>query len=181
MTVRAVFFDVDDTLVNRSGALGDCLHYLWRVAREYWSQLGPASRECPSEDAFVLTYRNASEKYLEAGATFGLVLDELGLADARFGDQLGAEYRAFIDSRTSLFPDAISVLTDLRAGHVVGLMSNAPTQSQRQKIAHFESEFARRIRGDLIRSWLRQARPTHFRVCRILCRCRCSRVGVHRR
>ncbi|MDZ7727829.1 MAG: HAD family hydrolase [Dehalococcoidia bacterium] len=146
MTVSAVFFDMDDTLLDgftameaswtlvcgeASPALGvDPEHLrkaIRREAMEFWKDEAKMEHwRIRLDDARTEIIRRA--------------LEAEGLDEAR-ADRMSHDYAAAHRENLLLFDDAIETLERLRdSGRRVGLLTNGPATMQRDKITRFELE-----------------------------------------
>ena len=147
MLPRAVFFDMDDTLLNTSGGVDAS----WgAVCEEFSPALGcdPATlratikaemqRFWSDEAAVEREWRTRLE---EARVhVVGLALTREGL-DVERAPNLSRRYWEENSSRMRLFDDAIETLTSLReGGFQIGLITNGPASMQRWKIGQFALE-----------------------------------------
>lgn len=143
--IRAVYFDLDDTL---------CAY--WAASRKGLRQaFEDAKLECGVEKA-VETWRRVFscfapeiktdhwyEKYLESGEPtrtehMRRVLRELNCENEGLAKKLSAAYAEHRDSSLALFPEATEVLDFLRShpkSLKLGLITNGPADVQRQEIA----------------------------------------------
>lgn len=143
---RAVFFDMDDTLLDTSGGLEEA----WELAcREFapelgcdWQQIREGIRREANEfwrdESLVGHWRvrlvEARLHIIElALRAEGLDVALAPLINERYGEEVG--------SRIRLFDDAIETLEALRGeGYRLALLTNGPTEMQRGKIARFDLE-----------------------------------------
>ena len=147
MLPRAVFFDMDDTLLNTSGGVDAS----WgAVCEEFSPALGcdPATlratikaemqRFWSDEAAVEREWRTRLE---EARVhVIGLALTREGLDEER-APNLSRRSWEETSSRMRLFDDAIETLTSLReGGFQIGLITNGPASMQRWKIGQFALE-----------------------------------------
>jgi putative hydrolase of the HAD superfamily len=127
--LKAVFFDIDDTLSNRSMALRECVSEL----------TGLIKQTCPlvsfSYDEFFGAYRRYSGLHPTRQETLKRVFDHLGVSDEKLRETLSAVYIQRMDERPRLFDNTIEVLTALKRDYILGVISNAPSESQRAKMA----------------------------------------------
>lgn len=147
MIPRAVFFDMDDTLLNTSGGV----EAAWEVVcREFspalgceWDALRVAVREEMktfwSDEAVV--EREWRTRLVEAREhVIGLALTAKGL-DSSLAPRISTRYWEENSSRMRLFDDALETLTLLRdSGFSIGLITNGPAAMQRWKIGQFGLE-----------------------------------------
>ncbi len=144
MLPRAVFFDMDDTLLNTSGGVDAS----WEaVCQEFSPALGCESavlratikaemqRFWSDEAAVEREWRTRLE---EARVhVIGIALANHGL-DLERAPHLSRRYWEENSSRMRLFDDALETLTSLReAGFRLGLITNGPASMQRWKIGQF--------------------------------------------
>lgn len=147
MLPRAVFFDMDDTLLNTSGGVDAS----WgAVCEEFSPALGcdpvtlratikaEMQRFWSDEAAVEREWRTRLE---EARVhVIGLALTREGL-DVERAPNLSRRYWEENSSRMRLFDDAIETLTSLReGGFQIGLITNGPASMQRWKIGQFALE-----------------------------------------
>jgi putative hydrolase of the HAD superfamily len=125
--IRAIFFDVDDTLCNRSAVKGIALGRAWDRLVAARGGGGDFARFCDA-------YEVRSRSYLPRLRSFELVLDDLGLADEGLAAELEAAYSDTIRADLRLFDDTHDVLAALRRRFTLGVISNAPAASQREKL-----------------------------------------------
>jgi putative hydrolase of the HAD superfamily len=139
--VRALLFDLDDTLLDYSGGVDDSwaeacttcclprgielerlLPTLARSRRWFWDDPVRHRRErVDMLRAWTLIVAHA--------------LDELGVADAALAESTAVEFATRRRERMRLFPDALACLEAFRAsGMPLGLVTNGDARQQRDKI-----------------------------------------------
>jgi putative hydrolase of the HAD superfamily len=142
--MEVVLFDLDDTLLDYSGAVADC----WRAAcaavagaagvdvdglvaavevsrRWFWADAGRHARE--------RVHMVAAWGKIAAAALVAVGRPSAGLAA-----DLAADFAARRAAAMALFPDALPCLTALRArGTRLGLVTNGDAGLQRDKLARF--------------------------------------------
>lgn len=140
--VRAIFFDLDDTLCG-----------YWEASRQ---ALGQAFAECgpldrtPEEmvQAWARAFRQFSptlkqsgwyETYLKFGEPtrteqMRLTLCEIGIEDEDLARRLSETYAKRRDENLRLFPEVLEVLDTLHGALPLGLITNGPADIQRQEI-----------------------------------------------
>ena len=144
--VRAIYFDLDDTLCGYWDACKQGL-------RETFAAV-PVPGTTPEEagDAWARAFREFCpnlrdlgfyEKYLIEGAHTRIeqmrrTLALLGVNDASLALKLSDTYLARRHDALSLFPDARHVLETLRARYPLGLITNGPADIQREEIRVLE-------------------------------------------
>lgn len=141
--VRAVFFDLDDTLCGYWDACKIGLRETFEIhcpeghtAESLVRHWAAAFREfCPNLREFGLY-----DPYLKSGEItrteqMRRTLARLGIEDAEHAARLSQCYMERRDANLALFPDALDVLNRLReAGYRLGLITNGPADIQRQEI-----------------------------------------------
>ena len=143
---RAIFFDMDDTILDTSGGLEEA----WEIAcRDVapalgcdWSRLRTAIRreamEFWKDEAAVGHWRVRLVEAREHVVKLALKAEgmDVGLAP-RINDVYGEE----VGGRIKLFDDAIATIEHCRAeGYRLALLTNGPADMQRGKIARFDLE-----------------------------------------
>ncbi|MFN3286620.1 MAG: HAD family hydrolase [bacterium] len=139
MRPQAVFFDLDDTLVDETGLMSDCVRRVAEELQEVYPFLPP--------DLVVRTYLEASLELwkrvtpAQPGVTIPLMrrwtweeaLRRLGFRGPV--EPFLERYTALRDGQVRTFPDAKPVLLELRRrGYRTGLITNGETALQRWKL-----------------------------------------------
>jgi phosphoserine phosphatase len=143
--IRAIFFDLDDTLVDDTVSLEQCAEQAARelapdrgaspadladayvdAAINFWTQLGPGSPKPTSGAIRPMMWRHAL-------ARFGVNDDDLAQRLARRFDELRVE-------RVEFFPDALPVLNALHGRYRMAIITNGFAETHEQKIARLELE-----------------------------------------
>jgi putative hydrolase of the HAD superfamily len=144
---RAVFFDLDDTLLDTSGGVDAS----WQAtAAEFAPQLG-----CEAEPLRAAIRKQLMEFWSNESAVekewrtrlhearrhnVDLALRGEGL-DPGMAEEISQAYWIQQHSRMQLFADALETLESLGgAGFQLGLITNGPSDMQREKIARFKLE-----------------------------------------
>jgi putative hydrolase of the HAD superfamily len=128
--IRAVFFDVDATLVDFDASALAALRELFGAAADYeaWLQLSAVHypRYTSGELDFTAMREARMAEYLRVGRPFEA--ETVRLAEQRRMDLLDASY--------ALFDDVMDCLDQLRAdGFLLGLITNNDPEYQRRKLA----------------------------------------------
>lgn len=121
--VSAVAFDLDDTLLEQKSWMVDKLLLTWEAHRP----------RLPDRERFL----REAWRIFEEGNRARLIdaLCEVFGLDARLRDQLIATYRQTRPAQAVLYPDVLPTLLQLkRRGYALGLISDNPPASQRQKL-----------------------------------------------
>lgn len=141
-SVRAVFFDLDDTLCAYWRAAADALRATFeRIRPEGLSVDDMVSHWARAFRKFSKTIKasNWYEGYLKSGdATrleqMRLTLLEAGVDDPTMAKQLSETYFVERDRALHLFPEAGAVIDKLSARFPLGLITNGPADIQNQEI-----------------------------------------------
>jgi 2-haloalkanoic acid dehalogenase type II len=140
--VRAIYFDLDDTLCGYWDASKAALN-------ETFSTLLPDMAVEDSLRAWAVTFRDFCpqlrqlgllEPYKKRGEVtrtelMRRMLKHLDRFDETLAEQLSESYMALRDRNLKLFPDALQVLDTLKPHYPLGLITNGPADIQRQEIA----------------------------------------------
>lgn len=138
LAVEAVFFDIDDTLVDdaaatRAGAMG--------LFDRYRDRLGGCDERLMQRWITLLDHH--FERYLRGETSFigqrrARIRDLFGLTPDQMPDTevdaIHAVYREFYDGAWRLFPDAVETL-DALDSYRLGVISNGTSAQQRRKLA----------------------------------------------
>jgi putative hydrolase of the HAD superfamily len=138
--LKAIFFDLDDTLLVTDAAHREAVA----------ASCAEAARRCPAVDAACL-----EAVYLQVGREMWLsfdlprmqesaveirrtlwaaALDRVGVTDEWLTDALAAHHTEERRARYRLFPDALATLQRLHRRYHLGLITNGLTEIQREKI-----------------------------------------------
>jgi putative hydrolase of the HAD superfamily len=143
MPIRAIFFDLDDTLLDdtisseRSAALvaselagdrgvspeGLAVAYM-AAAMDFWEHLEPRSRKPQSGAIRPMLWRAALEKH--------------GIQDPDLAQRLAARYDAVRIERVELFPETLPVLHQLHGRYKMAIITNGFAETHDAKIARLE-------------------------------------------
>lgn len=140
--VRAVFFDLDDTLCGYWQASREAL-------RQAFEQHGPDSHTTEEMvQAWARAFRKFSPTikasgwyptYLQRGEPtrteqMRKTLAEVGHEDEARARRLSETYARERDARLALFPESMAALEALHGSYPLGLITNGPADIQRQEI-----------------------------------------------
>ncbi|HEV2037147.1 MAG TPA: HAD-IA family hydrolase, partial [Candidatus Eremiobacteraceae bacterium] len=143
MPIRAIFFDLDDTLLDdtisseRSAALvaaelaGDrgispdqlAVAYM-EAAMGFWEQLSPGAPKPPAGAIRPTLWRAALGRY--------------GIDDPDLAKRLAARYDAVRIERVELFPETLPVLHALHGRYKMAIITNGFAETHEAKIARLE-------------------------------------------
>ncbi len=140
---RAIFFDLDDTLLDTSRGVEEA----WTIAATAFA----AALGCEPEPLRKAIRREGMEFWKDEAAVGHWRLDLEGARalvvrnalvaeglDPAYAERLAVRYREEVTPRMRLFDDALETLDWLRAtGYRVGLITNGPRELQRGKIDRF--------------------------------------------
>lgn len=139
--IRAIYFDLDDTL---------CAY--WDASkRALWQTLEEAGLPVPTEVAFEAwrsifpTFSREIKtprwykRYLKTGEPtrtehMRRALEKLGIQDKALAGRLSFRYAELRSRYLSLYPDVIPVLTELKRIYWLGMITNGPADVQREEI-----------------------------------------------
>jgi 2-haloalkanoic acid dehalogenase type II len=137
--ISAIFFDLDDTLVDDTVSLEQCAEQAARelaydrgvdayvdAAVDFWTHLVPGSPKPASGAIRPMMWRAALLR-------FGIDDEALAQRLARRFDELRVE-------RVEFFPDALPVLQQLRGRYRMAIITNGFAETHEQKIARLELE-----------------------------------------
>lgn len=146
--VRAVYFDLDDTLC----AYWDASKVGLREAFEAHPIEGQTSEDMVRHWAsafreFAPTLKQTGwyEGYLKSGAPtrheqMRLTLMRIGVDDPTHAMSLSEAYMSARDKALALFPDALDLLEYLKPKYPLGLITNGPADIQRQEVETLKLE-----------------------------------------
>ena len=127
MDVKAVVFDLDDTLLDRRASFE-------RFIRNQWERFGPALHAIGQEQYVQAAIRFDGDGYAPRRELFARVMSECQLP-LDMGETLLSDYRAGFPTACVLFPDAARILASLRAsGLTLGLITNGSVRMQSRKL-----------------------------------------------
>jgi putative hydrolase of the HAD superfamily len=143
--IRAIFFDLDDTLVDDTISLEQCAETAARelahdlgtspvdladayvdAAIDFWTQLGPGSPKPPSGEIRPAMWRSALQRY--------------GIHNAALAEELADRFDQLRVERVELFPDALPVLNALHGRYRMAIITNGYAETHDKKIARLELE-----------------------------------------
>ena len=144
MNLKAIFFDLDETLLDTSGCRPPAVEASFRVAVQKYPQLDFEAWRAASEEVkremhdLWLNSPNSGAELLHEGSY--RILQKLGIDDREFARHVSqAYYRTWV-SHLKLFPEVRDVLAALRGRFRLGIISNGPSDLQRYKLKLFELE-----------------------------------------
>lgn len=160
--IRAIFFDLDDTLVDDTISLEQCAEEAARelasdrgtspvdladayvdAAIDFWTQLGPGSPKPAMGEIRPMMWRAALQRH--------------GIEDEPLARTLAARFDELRVQRVELFPEAVPVLNALRGKYRMAIISNGFAETHELKIARLELErFFERI---VLAAELEMAKP----------------------
>ena len=126
--IRAILFDFDDTLQNRPQAF---LQYCDFFLHKYFPSLTPAQHR---ERAQEMLRRN-NGGYVNYIDYFLTLMEDWGWTSAPPVGDIYREFQFRFPEYSSLFPDTLAVLTELRRrGYLLGIITNGPSVLQNRKL-----------------------------------------------
>ena len=146
MTPSAIFFDMDDTLLDTSGGVEES----WKLTCEaFAAELGCDAEELHKairaqmmsfwqDEAAVEPWRTRLHEARAHNIELALASKQLDISRAK---HIGERYWEEQSGRFKLFEDSIATLDRLRSeGFRIGLITNGPQEMQRYKIGRFDLE-----------------------------------------
>lgn len=143
--IRAIFFDLDDTLVDDTISLELCAEQAARelasdrgvspvdladayvdAAIDFWTQLGPSSPKPPSGEIRPSMWRWALQRF--------------DIGDPALAERLADRFDELRVERVELFPEALPVLQSLHGRYRMAIITNGYAETHEQKIARLELE-----------------------------------------
>ncbi len=144
MKLKAIFFDLDETLLDTSGCRPPAVEASFRVAVQRHSNLDleawrKASEEVKAEmHDLWLNSPNSGAELLREGSY--RILKKLGIDDRELAAHVSQAYYQTWVSQLKLFPEVKEVLAALRGRFRLGVISNGPSDLQRYKLQLFDLE-----------------------------------------
>jgi len=143
MTIRAIFFDLDDTLLDDTESSehaaeivaaeltadrgldpADLAAAYLTAAIDFWERLEPGSRKPPSGAIRPSIWRQA--------------LSSRGVDDFALAQRLARRYDALRLERVELFPETVPVLHQLHGRYKLAIITNGFAETHEKKIARLE-------------------------------------------
>jgi putative hydrolase of the HAD superfamily len=144
--VRGVFFDLDDTLVTYRAAQRAAIVAAWDRARTPRPPVRVGELVAAAERAYQERYGYGSPGFADlahlpsreiAQRVAAAVLDQLGIPDPRTARRLADRWLDEERRALRASPGAAGALEALRgAGLKLGVITNGPSTTQREKLAH---------------------------------------------
>lgn len=141
--IKIVFFDLDDTLCAYWEAAKIALRHTFEThlppghtVEEMLEQWSAAFRDFSPN----LKQTGWYASYLRKGEStrteqMRLMLERMGIEDPQLAKRLGDTYAEERNRKLTLFPEAKSVLDELKRHFPLGLITNGPADTQRDEIA----------------------------------------------
>lgn len=140
-SVRAIYFDLDDTLCAYWDAAKAGLLAAFRAHETGTDPQELAAHWAEAFREFSPLVKNGQwyAQYLKSGEPtrrelMRLTLARVGIEDEDLIRQVSDRYAAERDALLSLFPDVVATLKALRGKYKLGLITNGPADVQRQEI-----------------------------------------------
>ncbi|MFN4218377.1 MAG: HAD family hydrolase [Candidatus Bipolaricaulia bacterium] len=142
--LKAIFFDLDETLLDTSGCRPPAVEASFRVAAQQYPRLDVEAWRRASDEVKAemhdlwLNSPNSGAELLREGSY--RILKKLGIDDSELATHVSqAYYRTWL-KHLKLFPEVQEVLAALRGRLRLGIISNGPSDLQRYKLKLFDLE-----------------------------------------
>jgi putative hydrolase of the HAD superfamily len=138
--LKAIFFDLDDTLLvtepaHRDAVAASCAEAARRCSAIEVVDLEAAYLHVGREMWLSFDLPQMQESALEIRRQiWAAALERVGIRDERLADLLAAHHSEERRARYRLFPDALATLQRLHGRYHLGLITNGLTEIQREKI-----------------------------------------------
>ncbi len=145
MRIRAVFFDLDDTLCNYMQVADRARKWVFHMAAKAYEELSADDLEAAWHaefNTFLPEVRPGGvwrQRYLISGETtrtelMRRALARLGVDDTKLAAYLSDGYYVERQERLELYSDAEEVLTRLGKKMPIGMITNGPADTQREEV-----------------------------------------------
>ncbi|MCI2430498.1 HAD family hydrolase [Candidatus Acetothermia bacterium] len=142
--IKAIFFDLDETLLDTSGCRSPAVEESLRVAvqkyphldLEAWREASEAVKR-EMQDLWLNSLNSGVELLREGSRR---ILAKLGIDDLDLAMRVSQIYYQTWVSQLKLFPEVPEVLAALRGRFQLGMISNGPSDLQRYKLKLFDLE-----------------------------------------
>jgi len=153
--IKAVFFDLDDTLHDFKQASGEAMSIVYdKIAGRYGADKSRLKERYGellkmAEERAFLDGRSSAEYRFER---FEQLLFTFGIEDEKFATELVRLYGAELEKRLALFPNTIAILERLGQKYELYLVTEGPSDAQQRALEilgikkHFKGVF---ISGEL--------------------------------
>lgn len=142
-SIRAVYFDLDDTLCGYWDAAkiglreafaahpvdGMSVEEMAAVWAEAFRGFAPTLKKTGWYPQYLISGEPTRNELMRR------MLELMGIDDSARAVALGDLYMRRRDANLELFPDALEILTELHAKYPLGLITNGPADVQRQEVA----------------------------------------------
>lgn len=144
MKLKAIFFDLDETLLDTSGCRPPAVGASFRVAAQQYPTLQLEAWQQASElvkaemHDLWLNSPNSGAELLREGSR--RILAKVGIEDLALAARVSQAYYQTWVSHLKLYPEVKEVLGALRGRFQLGVISNGPSDLQRKKLKFFDLE-----------------------------------------
>ncbi len=122
--IRAVVFDIDDTLYDYRKANMAGLKSAWKVMSEAVSMSFRDFREMRDELKLVIGHQSSGPVTHNKNIQFQLMLEELGIFDAKLVLDMGNAYRRAFFSAIKRDKNLSSLFRRLSRNYLIGIVTN---------------------------------------------------------
>lgn len=124
--IRAILFDLDETLIDRAETMRRFLGTQHRQFQELW--------RCTNEDFVNTCLKHQDNGYADKLDAYRSACEKLGFTDAGLATKLFSDFKDRYGQDPVPFPGVTETLSHLQARYRLGLVSNGRTRGQMAKI-----------------------------------------------
>ena len=138
MSLKAIFFDLDDTLCDYEASVERSFEAAFAMAQPKYPHLVYGDTRLTFEEVLERQQAAVGRSFLPGNFTkdrFIATLAAGGINDEPLSTEMALLYRRARMEHLALFEDAVPTLQALHGGYILGLVTNGPSDIQRQEIA----------------------------------------------
>lgn len=137
MRYKAVFFDLDGTLVDFDTSVDTAFDEAFLLVARYHPQLQKLDfRTCfdATLNVMIAAEQRGVPHYISRQDRFRETLKSLGYPDDNLAMRLADVYSTVRVSSLALYDDVLPALNDMRTRHLLGVITNGPTEVQEEQL-----------------------------------------------
>ncbi len=160
MRYKAVFFDLDGTLVDFDTSVETAFDEAYLLVARYHPQLQKQDfrlRFDATLSVMIAAEQRGVPHYISRPDRFRETLKSLGYPDENLAKRLADVYSTVRVSSLALFDDALPALNDMRTRYLLGVITNGPREVQEEELQ--VTDIARYFRHVLISEEVGFAKP----------------------